>query len=79
MYLDSLGNVIKNKSTLGAHAVGIPGSVAGAFEVYEKFGSLPFKDLIQPAIDLARNGYRVTKKQAASLNRATESFQKAKH
>jgi gamma-glutamyltranspeptidase/glutathione hydrolase len=77
MYLDALGNVIKNKSTLGAHAVGIPGSVAGAFEVYEKFGSVPFKDLIQPAIDLARNGYRVTKKQAASLNSATENFQKA--
>jgi len=77
MYLDSLGNVIKNKSTLGAHAVGIPGSVAGAFEVYEKFGSLPFNDLIQPAIDLAKNGYRVTKKQAASLNNATERFEKA--
>jgi gamma-glutamyltranspeptidase/glutathione hydrolase len=77
MYLDSLGNVIKNKSTLGAHAVGIPGSVAGAFKVYEKFGSLPFKDLIQPAINLARNGYRVTKKQAVSLNSASEKFQKA--
>ena len=76
MYLDSLGNVIKNKSTLGAHAVGIPGSVAGTFEVYRKFGSLPFKDLIQPAIDLARNGFTITKKQARSLNNATERFQK---
>lgn len=76
MYLDSLGNVIKNKSTLGAHAVGIPGSVAGAYEVYQKFGSLPFKDLVQPAIDLARNGFKVTKKQAKSLNSATERFQK---
>jgi gamma-glutamyltranspeptidase/glutathione hydrolase len=77
MYLDSLGNVIKNKSTLGAYAVGIPGSVAGAFEVYEKFGSLPFKDLIQPAIDLAKDGYRVTKKQAVSLNNAVQKFEKA--
>ena len=77
MYLDSLGNVIKNKSTLGAYAVGIPGSVAGAFEVYEKFGSLPFKDLIQPAIDLAKDGYRVTKKQAVSLNNAAQKFEKA--
>ena len=77
MYLDSLGNVIKNKSTLGAYAVGIPGSVAGAFEVYEKFGSLPFKDLIQPAIDLAKDGYRVTKKQAVSLNNASQKFEKA--
>ena len=77
MYLDSLGNVIKNKSTLGAYAVGIPGSVAGAFEVYEKFGSMPFKDLIQPAIDLAKDGYRVTKKQAVSLNNAVQKFEKA--
>ena len=77
MYLDSLGNVIQKKSTLGAHAVGIPGSVAGIFEVYNKFGSLPFKDLIQPSIDLSRNGFIVTKKQANSLNKAKKSFKKA--
>lgn len=74
MYLDSVGNVIKNKSTLGPYAVGIPGAVAGVFEVYEKFGSLPFKELIQPSIDLARNGFKVTKKQAASLNSKTDFF-----
>ncbi|AQS92760.1 gamma-glutamyltransferase [Polaribacter sp. BM10] len=76
MYLDSIGNVIKNKSTLGAFAVGVPGSIAGVFEVYNKFGSLPFKDLIQPAIDLAKNGITVTEKQAKSLNSATERFKK---
>lgn len=76
MYLDSLGNIIKNKSTLGAHAVGIPGSVAGAFEVYKKLGSLPFKELIQPSIDLARNGFKVTKKQANSLNSKAVYFEK---
>ena len=74
MYLDSLGNVVKNKSTLGANAVGIPGSVAGTFEVYEKFGTLPFKELIQPSIDLARNGFKVTEKQANSINSATEKI-----
>ncbi len=77
MYLDSLGKVIKNKSVLGAHAVGIPGSVAGVFEVHKKLGSLPFKDLIQPAIDLARDGFSVTEKQANSLNRASFYFKKA--
>lgn len=76
MYLDSLGNVIKNKSVLGAHAVGIPGSVAGVFEVYQKFGSLPFKELIQPAIDLAKKGFTITKKQADDLNNATDRFRK---
>jgi len=77
MYLDENGDVIPNKSTLGVHSVGVPGSVAGIFEVYNKFGSLPFKDLIQPSIDLARNGFKVTKKQARSLNGARERFQKA--
>ncbi len=76
MYLDSLGNVIKNKSTSGAVAIGIPGSVAGAFEVYEKLGSLPFKELIQPSIDLARHGFRITEKQANSLNSKTVYFKK---
>ena len=77
MYLDSLGNVIPTKSEFGALSVGIPGSVAGVFEVYEKFGTLPFKELVQPAIDLARNGFRVTKKQAISLNSSSKAFEKA--
>lgn len=77
MYLDSLGTIIPTKSSFGALAVGIPGSVAGIFEVYKKFGTLPFKELIQPAIDLARNGFRVTKKQAISLNSSSKAFEKA--
>ena len=76
MYLDSLGNVIKNKSVLGAHALGIPGSVAGVFEVHQKLGSLPFSDLVQPAIDLAKNGITITEKQANDLNNATARFRK---
>ena len=76
MYLDSLGNVIENKSVLGAYAVGIPGSVAGVFEVHQKLGSLPFSDLVQPAIDLAKNGITITEKQANDLNNATARFRK---
>ncbi len=68
MYLDASGNVIPGKSTLGAMAVGVPGTVAGLFKVYDKFASLPFAVLIQPAIDLARRGVVVTKKQAARFN-----------
>jgi gamma-glutamyltranspeptidase/glutathione hydrolase len=74
MYLDSLGNVNETKSVLGAHAVGIPGSVAGIFEVYKKFGSLPFKELIQPAINLAKNGYTITKNDVEDLNNARKRF-----
>ena len=76
MYLDSLGNIIDKKSVLGANAVGIPGSVAGVLETHKKFGSLPLKELIQPAIDLARNGFTITEKQAKDLNNATERIEK---
>ena len=77
MYLDKDGNVIKGKSTLGAMAIGIPGTVAGLFEVHEKFGSLPFEKLIQPAINLARKGVVVTKKQAERLNKYKKYFTEA--
>ncbi|MDG5491275.1 gamma-glutamyltransferase [Psychroserpens sp. SPM9] len=63
MYLDSLGHVIPNKSTVGAYAVGVPGTVAGIFAAHEKFGSLPIKTLLQPVIELAQNGFIVTEKQ----------------
>ena len=76
MYLDENGDVIPNMSTLGVHAVGVPGSIAGIFEVFHEYGSLPFEDLIQPSIDLARNGFKATKMQARSLNNARERFQK---
>lgn len=67
MYLDSLGNVIPGMSTKGATAVGVPGTVAGVYEVHKKFGSLPFKELLAPVIQLAEKGVVVTQKQAARL------------
>ena len=77
MYLDKAGNVIPDKSSFGVNSVGVPGTIAGIFEVHERFGSLPFQNLIQPSIDMARNGFTVTKKQASSLNRTRERFEKA--
>jgi gamma-glutamyltranspeptidase/glutathione hydrolase len=77
MYLDTEGNVIPGKSSFGIHSVGVPGTIAGLFEVHHKFGGLPFKDLIQPAIDMARNGFKVTNKQANALNRTRKLFEKA--
>ncbi len=74
MYLDSLGDVIPNKSTLGAMAVGVPGGVAGIFEAHAKFGKLPIADIIQPVIDLARNGVTVTENQAKRLKNQQEKF-----
>ena len=62
MYLDKDGNVIPDKSILGAMAVGVPGTVAGLFKIHKKFGTMPFSKLIQPAIDLAKRGVVFTKK-----------------
>ena len=76
MYLDKEGNVIAEKSTDGALAVGIPGSIAGIFAVHEKFGSLPMEILLKPVIDLANKGYSITPKQKARFDEFKEQFKK---
>lgn len=67
MYLDENGEVIKDLSTVGSMAVGIPGTVAGIFKAQERFGQLDIKTILSPVIELARNGYVVTKKQEQRL------------
>jgi gamma-glutamyltranspeptidase/glutathione hydrolase len=74
MYLDALGNIIPNKSTRGALAVGVPGTVAGVFEVHKRFGSLPIESIIQPVIDLAEKGFVISKKQAARIKSKQQDF-----
>ena len=74
MYLDSLGNVIPNMSTVGATAVGVPGTVAGIIEVHIKYGSLPLPEILEPVIALANKGVVVTKKQAKRLEAYKERF-----
>jgi len=74
MYLDEEGNVIPNLSTEGAMAVGVPGTISGIFAAHEKFGTMPISTLLQPVVDLARNGYVVTKKQAGRFEKYSEVF-----
>ncbi len=69
MYLDSLGNPIDQLSTQGARSVGIPGTIAGIFAVHQKFGSLPIKTLMAPAIALAKNGVVITEKQMQQISK----------
>ena len=76
MYLDIEGNVIPDKSTLGGASVGVPGSISAIFEIHSKFGSLPIEELFKPAIDLAKTGFVVTKKQSNSLTGKLEDFVK---
>ncbi|NNE26423.1 MAG: gamma-glutamyltransferase [Saprospiraceae bacterium] len=76
MYLDEEGNVIPGLSWFGAMAVGVPGTVAGVFEVHERFGTLPIEDIIQPVIDLANKGVVVTKRQQERLMNYIPDFRK---
>lgn len=74
MYLDQKGNPISDLSLIGQLASGVPGSVDGMIKAHSKYGSLPWKLLLQPAIDLARNGFHLTEMQARELNNSREDF-----
>jgi gamma-glutamyltranspeptidase/glutathione hydrolase len=76
MYLDSTGQVIPGKSFVGIHSVGVPGSVAGMEAMHKRLGKLAWEELVQPAVDLARNGVVLTGKEARGLNRNRADFMK---
>lgn len=73
MYLDANGNAQTNLSLSGHLASGVPGTVAGLFSTHQ-YARLPFKILIQPAIDLAEKGFVITEAEARNLNAALGSF-----
>ncbi|MBS1271969.1 MAG: Glutathione hydrolase proenzyme [Candidatus Marinimicrobia bacterium] len=68
MYQDSAGNVITHLSRVGPKASGVPGVVAGLSYALEKYGTMSRKEVMQPAIDLARDGFIVSDRLAGSLN-----------
>ncbi len=74
MYLDSAGNVIPNMSLATHQASGVPGSVDGMVAAYRKYGKLKWADLVEPAITLARDGFKITKRLADDLNRNSADF-----
>lgn len=76
MFLDSLGNYDPNSSQFGWKSSGVPGTVHGLITALTKYGSLPLQDLIQPAIDLAENGFVLTYDMANSINYYYDDFMK---
>lgn len=74
MYLDQNGNPIEDLSLVGPLASGVPGSVDGMVKAHEKYGSLPWKDLVQPAVELAKNGFPLTEMQASEMNERKAAF-----
>lgn len=76
MFLDEEGNVIENLSTLGHLSVGVPGSVDGMITIHQKYGTLPWSQLIQPAIQLAEKGFVVTELDAIEMNKHLADFKR---
>ena len=74
MYLDSMDNVIPDKSRLGVLAAGVPATVDGMWELHQKYGKLPWKDLFTTAIELADKGFQLTQKEADALNAERFNF-----
>jgi len=74
MYLDDAGNVIENASLIGAAAVAVPGTVAGFWAAHQRFGKLPWRDLLAPAIELATNGFLPAKILADDIHDAYDWF-----
>jgi gamma-glutamyltranspeptidase/glutathione hydrolase len=68
MYLDAQGNVIEGASEIGFKAISVPGSVAGMVYAEQKYGKLTLKQVMAPAIHLAREGYALTWEEAADMH-----------
>jgi len=71
MYVDSGGNVLASSLT-GHLSVGVPGTVAGLFEAHRRFGHLPWKELVAPAVRLARDGHALDGVRSRQITREAE-------
>jgi gamma-glutamyltranspeptidase / glutathione hydrolase len=69
MFLDAAGQ-LSERSVVGHLASGVPGAVMGLWEAHRRFGSLPWRDLVQPAITLAADGFIVDRELAGSIRGA---------
>ena len=74
MYLDAKGAVIKNSSTIGPRAAGVPGTVAGMWVAHQRYGKRPWRELLQPAIKLAREGFEPSAEMAKRISEARGSY-----
>jgi gamma-glutamyltranspeptidase/glutathione hydrolase len=73
MYLDADGKVTKD-SVIGWRACGVPGSVRGFGLAHEKYGSKPWAELLNPAIQLATGGFPLTYQFSQSLISGTANY-----
>jgi gamma-glutamyltranspeptidase/glutathione hydrolase len=74
MYLDAKGEVVPGASTIGAGAAGVPGTVAGMWELHRRFGKLPWKADLAPAIRYAHEGFRVDRQLTERRDQSAAEF-----
>lgn len=77
MYLDANGEISRGRTRAGYLAPGVPGTVRGMALAHARFGKLPWKDVVMPAADLARQGFPVSASLASGLNREVAGSMKA--
>ena len=77
MYMDAQGNINRSLTAAGYLAPGVPGTVRGLAMAHARFGKLPWRDLVMPSADLARNGFRASASLANGLNREVAGPMKA--
>lgn len=74
MFQNEEGEVVEELSLYGHLAAGVPGTVDGMVRVHEKYGSMPWRELVQPAVELAANGFPLTEKEAEKFNEYRDEF-----
>ena len=76
MYLGLDDQIANNSNHDGLLAVGVPGTVAGLYAAHEKLGSLPWRDLVEPAVVLARDGFPLSYTLATGFRRYAEAWER---
>ncbi len=76
LYLDEKGNVVQERIQEGILSSGVPGSVAGLIYALEKYGTMKLADIIQPAINLAEDGFPLEYRLVQSFTNNFDSFKK---
>ncbi|AFC86094.1 gamma-glutamyltransferase [Frateuria aurantia] len=76
MFQDGQGRVMPDRSTLSYLGTGVPGTVMGLNEALQRYGTMKLAQVIQPAIDLARNGFVLQQGDVNIFNRRVKDFAK---
>ncbi len=76
MYLNEASEFLPELSQFGTTSAGVPGSVAGLIYALEKYGTMSLAEVIQPAIDLAKNGWKIEKRDSIYFSNTIPLFSK---